>query len=252
MKSNEFDVFKIFYIIKKRLGLFTLFSVLCGIGLFLKFHFFTDSVFKSQFIVYTTVLESKVIAEEINSLEKLKEIKDFASISSRLNIEKSKAKSLKIFNAKELADNQKRMVNVTISGKDSTLLFKIPQLLEEMINNTPLYKTTAENYREYLAYEQAKIESELENSLNVAIGTNVNVSIRGTGELLDRKLKNSENIKNFRVFGVVGSNYISKPEASLKFNLAAAILGGIAAGLFFVLIIEFAQFVKNRVKEYED
>lgn len=252
MKNNEFDVFRILYLIKKRFNLFLIFSLLIGVALFLKFHFFTDPIYRSQFTVYTTVLESKIIVDEINNLEKLKESKDIESIMRILNIEEQEAKSLKLLNAKDLLDLQKRMLSVTIRGKDSLVLYKIPILLETMINNTPLYKTTAENYLEYLNYEKIKIESELENITSISDNTNINISIRGTGEFLDKKLKNSENLKNYKVFGLVGSNYISKPKSSLRYNIAAAILGGIAAGALLVFCIEFFVFLQSRMKEYEN
>lgn len=252
MKNNEFDIFKLFYILKKRFALFILTAIVVSTAFFVKFHILYEPIFISQYNVYSTVLESKVLTEEINGLQKLKELKNFESIASKLDLSINSAKSIKLFSAKDLSDLQKRMVTVNISGKDSSVLYKMPHLLEDMIAKTPLYQNTAENYMEFLAYEKEKIESELENTLSITPGTNLNISIRGTGELLDRKLKNSENIKNFRLLGIVGENNITRIEASLKFNIIAAILGGIAAGLFFILMIEFALFVKNRVNQYED
>jgi capsular polysaccharide biosynthesis protein len=252
MKTEEFDIFKIFYIIKKRWKLAFVIFILAASYLFYDFTFNTKRNFVGNFTVFSSVIEAKVLTDRINLFEKFIENKDFMSIAVNLDISFEDAKNIKIIKAKEAFDTQKRIVNVNIAGKDSTLLHSLPELLGNFITNDPYFKTMIDLYHQHLQYENLRLAYELDSSSNVYTVNNTIINnMRGVGDLLDRKFRSDENIANFTAFGVIGKPGIRGSRISYKFNITAAILGGIAAGVGIALLLEFLLFLNRRMKDYE-
>jgi capsular polysaccharide biosynthesis protein len=253
MKSEEFDIFKIFLILKKRLVLIAVVFVIATSYLFYDYTFNTRPNHVANFTVYSTAIESKVLADQINNIQRLLEIKDHQSVANNLGIEYTEAKKLRAFTVKEANDSGRKMVNVNVVAKDSTLLFNLPELLRNYISENQYFRNSIDLYRQHLDYELAKVEYELDSVssvYNYDKNTIVN-NFRGLGELLDRKYKAAENIQNFTDFALIGKNNIKAGGISIKYNVVASIAGGFTFGIIAALLIEFLVFLNRRIKEYE-
>lgn len=254
MKTEEFDVFKIFFLLKKQFKALIFFSVLFGLLLFLFFQFLVTPTYKASFTAQSTVLEAKTIITQIEDLQSNLNNKNFKNIAKTLSIDSESAQKYVLFEAKEVKDKQNRLVKLTIVAKSDTLIESFPSNFENFLNKDAYFSKLIANYKSHLEYEAKKISFELDSlqGLNGENGLTVINNLKNIESLMDRKLKNLDEIQTFSSFSIIGNLGISINETSMLKKIIGAIAGGMALAIIIVLLFEFMVFLKERVAEYEN
>lgn len=254
MKTEEFDVFKIFFVLKKQYKALFLFSILFGVLLFLYFQFIVTPTYKANFTAQSTVLEARAIITQIENLQSNISNKDYLSLAQTLNIDEESAKKYTLFEAKEVKDKQSKLLKVTILAKSDTLIETFPSNFENFLNNDAYFSKLITNYKAHLEYETKKLNFELDSlqKLTTQEGFTVINNLRNIESLMDKKLENLDEIETFSAFSVLGNLGISTDESSIIKKVVGAIAGGIASSVILVLALQFLAFLRDRVAEYEN
>ena len=255
MHSEEFDVFKLFYILKKRAKLLLVIFPATFSAVFIYLVFFYATEFRANFVAYSSVLDTKILIANINAFQNLIDLKDFTSLSRNLKITPGQAETLTYLNANEIksGSGSENVISVMIMGKDSVLLQSIVINIQQYFTEGIFFNQSKEFVEDNLVYAKSKITQELEEDV-ILENNNQLVIINKAGDIPALLLKKQQidlDLATFSTFSNIGSVNISQPKNSLPVNFLVSLLASLAIAVIIIWLIEFFLFLNVRMQSYD-